>query len=446
MRARITLSALPFFGALALPLSLLVSLLSACGPGGFSRANYPGIGGSLSSITVGLPDTANLGAEQKKLLNGFRLVIEPLDASCPRATTLDLTRTWTAATFTQTVAQGCDYSVGMELGSLTAGADLSAQALDSVYFSNIRGPRDAEILRKDAIAGKTTVAMKINLKVTQVGVAAGFGAGSQMQGQVTPESGNGSGAGDAGDFDWRRVLQTVDVPLASWNGNDYGSAFYRDVMTHSVRKYTSDTPTTNAHETQHMLNSETRNRSDAPDNTVYVGDGKAGLVLEPKMHAREVRNYVPPTMKQASRYNLYIVQQVDGDWSEVLYIFDEWSGYRADVRVAVELKRAGKLSALGGEVCVGDGAAEFLHFGASAVAALKEKEPAYLQDQQFKAAFAMLAEESVSYIREGAGDGVIDCQASRYLELFAKSPEAERNRQVIREWMGPVWTARVLGF
>ena len=48
-------------------------------------------------------------------------------------------------------------------------------------------------------------------------------------------------------------------------------------------------------------------------------------------------------------------QQVDGDWSEVLYIFDERSGYRADLRVAVELKRAGKLSVLGGEVCVGDG-------------------------------------------------------------------------------------------
>jgi len=446
MRARITLNAVPFVGALAMPLSFLFSLLSACGPGGFSQANFPGSAGSLSSITVGLPDTSNLGAEQKKLLNGFRLLIEPLDASCPRATTLDMTRTWTAGTFTQTVAQGCDYSIGMELGSLTEGTSSSSQGLDSVYFSNIRGPRDAEILRKDAIAGKTSVAMKINLKVTQVGVGAGFGSGSQMQGEVTPESGNGSGSGDAGDFDWRRVLQTVDVPLASWTGNDHGSAFYRDVMTHSVRKYTSDTPTTNAHETQHFLNSEVRNKTGAPDNTIYVGDGKAGLVLEPKMHAREVRNYVPPTMKQASRYDLYIIKQVDGDWSEVLYIFDEWSGYRADVRVAVELKRAGKLSVLGGEACVGDGAAEFLHFGASAVAALKEKEPAYLQDQQFKAAFAMLAEESVSYIKEGAGDGVIDCQASRYLELFAKSPEAERNRQVIREWMGPVWTARVLGF
>ena len=462
MRAKTTFNAATRGGALAIPrrlissllmslllsllLSLLVGLLSSCGPGGFSQANFPGSSGSLSSITVGLPDTSNLGAEQKKLLNGFRLLIEPLDASCPRATTLDMTRTWTAGTFTQTVAQGCDYSIGMELGSMSDGPSSSSQGLDSVYFSNIKGPRDAEILRKDAIAGKTSVAMKINLKVTQVGVAAGFGSGSQMQGQVTPESGNGFGPGDAGDFDWRKVLQTVDVPLASWNGNDHGSAFYRDVMTHSGRKYTSDTPTTNAHETQHFLNSEVRNKTGAPDNTIYVGDGKAGLVLEPKMHAREVRNYVPPTMKQASRYDLYIIKQVDGDWSEVLYIFDEWSGYRADVRVAVELKRAGKLSVLGGEVCVGDGAAEFLHFGASAVAALKEKEPAYLQDQQFKAAFAMLAEESVSYIKEGAGDGVIDCQASRYLELFAKSPEAERNRQVIREWMGPVWSARVLGF
>ena len=439
MRARITSEVLPLVALLMISLGVLES----CGPSSLSRSSTPGGGGSLSSITVGLPDTNAMGAEQKKLLNGFRLVIEPLDASCPRASSQDLTRTWTAASFTQTVAQGCDYSVGLELGSMS---DPFAQSLTAVYYTNIKGPRDAEILRKEAIAGKSAVAIKITLKVTQTGIVAGFGTGSQLQGQVTPDSGNGTSPGLASDFDWRKILQTVDVPVTTWNGNDSGSAFYRDIMTHASRKFTSDTATTNAHETQHMLNSEVRNKTDARDNTVYVGEGKAGLVLEPKMNSREVRNYVPATMKKASRYDLYIIQQSNGDWPEVLYIFDEWSGYRADLRVAVELKRAGKMSVLGGEVCVGDGAAEFLHYASSAVAALSEKEPEYLQDQQFKAAYAMLAEESVSYLKEGAGDGVIDCQANRYLEFFAKSPEAERNRNVIRGWMGSAWTSRVLGF
>ena len=436
------------------PMAFLTCLafLTSCVPSNYSAANFPGRGGNLSSISIGLPDTSNMAPAQRNLLNGFRLLIEPLDQNCPRGTAVDLTNAWAAGTVSQSVAQGCDYSVGLEIGSLVAAPGLpqvqpqsQPQLLSAVYFTNVKGPRDAEILRKDAFGGKSTFSMKISLKVTPAGIAAGFGSGSQLEGQVTPQAGDESGRA-VGDFDWRAVLKTVDVPVASWNGNDSGSAFYRDVMSHSVRKYTADTPTTNAHETQHFLNSEVRNRSAARDNTVYVGEGKAGLVLEPRMHSREVRNYVPAKMKQASLYDLYIVRQSDGDWSEVLYVFDEWSGYRADLRVAVEMKRAGKLSDLGSEVCVGDGAIEFLHFGASAVAALKDKEPEYLEDQQFKAAFAMLAEESVAYIKEAAGEGVIDCDASRDLEYFVKSPEAERNRRVIRDWMGAVWTSRVLGF
>lgn len=409
---------------------------------------FPG-GSSLSSIAVGLPDTSGMSDSQKNLLTGFRLLIEPLDPACPRATKVDATRAWTASNFTQSVAQGCDYSIGLELGEMSSAQGASSSpVLSAAYFSNIKGPRDAEILRRDAIAGRAQVSIKIMLRVTQAGVAAGFGSDTSLQGDVTPQGdlpGNG-GQMLAGDFDWRAVLQTVDVPVAGWNGNDHGSAFYRDIMSHASRKNTSDSPTTNAHETQHFLNSEVRNKTSAHDNTVYVGDGKAGLVPEPRMHAREVRNFVSPTMKRASRYELYVIRQIDTSWSEVLYLFDEWSGYRADLRVAVELMRAGKLGVLGNEVCVGDGAVEFLHYGAAAVAALKEKEPAYLEDQQFKAAFALLAEETVNYSREGAGNRTIDCESSRYLELFRSSPEVERNRQVIRDWLGPVWTARVLGY
>ncbi len=423
-------------------LSGLASAAASCARPEYATGNYTG-GSSLSSIAVGLPDTSGMNESQRNLLTGFRLLIEPLDPACARATKVDATRAWTANNFTQSVAQGCDYSIGLELGALgSTGSGNSGQSLSAAYFSNIKGPRDAEILRKDAIAGKAQVSIRIMLRVTTAGIAAGFGNESSLQGQVTPQG----EVTPQGDFDWRAVLQTVDVPVAGWNGDDHGSAFYRDVMIHSGRKFTSDTPTTNAHETQHIMNSEVRNKSGAHDNTIYVGDGKAGLVPEPRMHAREVRNYVPQTMRRASLYDLYVIRQIDGDWSEVLYLFDEWSGYRADIRVAVELLRAGKLGVLGNEVCVGDGAVQFLHFGAAAVAALKEKEPAYLQETQFKAMFAVLAEETVNYLKEGAGNRTIDCEASRYLELFRTSPEVERNRQVIREWMGPAWTARVLGY
>jgi hypothetical protein len=157
--------------------------------------------------------------------------------------------------------------------------------------------------------------------------------------------------------------------------------------------------------------------------------------------------YVPAEIKKVDRYQTYMVKQIDSSWqNEVLYIFDEWSGYRADLRVAIEMIKAGKGSVIGNEICIGDGAAEFLHFASSAVAALKDKEPEYLKNTQFKSAYAILAEETVKYVKLGAGDRRIDCNAVKDLDYFVSSAEAARNRDVIRQWMGATWTKRVLGF
>ena len=59
---------------------------------------------------------------------------------------------------------------------------------------------------------------------------------------------------------------------------------------------------------------------------------------------------------------------------------------------------------------------------------------------------AILAEDTVTYVRALSGDKRLDCNANADLQYFIISPEVEHNRQVIREWMGPVWTRRVLGF
>jgi hypothetical protein len=65
-------------------------------------------------------------------------------------------------------------------------------------------------------------------------------------------------------------------------------------FSHSKRKLENQGATTNAHETQHFLNNEVREATvGVHDNVIYVGNGKAGLILEPNMKPSEVRRLRP---------------------------------------------------------------------------------------------------------------------------------------------------------
>lgn len=250
------------------------------------------------------------------------------------------------------------------------------------------------------------------------------------------------------DFDWRAHIQLSDVRATGFSGRDFGSPYYRDVMGHAVRKITGYSAMTNAHETNHMLSSEVRNATSDADNTVYLENGKAALVLEPKMSSTLIKTYVPPFIRsKSSRYQLYLVEQT-AHWPEVLYQFDEWSAYRTDSRVAMEVDKAGQFDAAAqNEVCVMDGTIDFLYFASAAVHALRLNEPEYLRTNvQFKAAYAMLAEQSMEYYNYGRGNRNFDCNASIFVDHFVNSPDNDAIRATLRDWMGSGWTARVLGF
>ena len=422
--------------------------------------NGMGRGSRLASVTMPVPEKlkAFIGPDK---INAYSLSITP--GACDSGVTgTTIVKTaekleFTGATLAnEKLRQGCAYTLVLSLGK----SDEANTKLEKVYLTN-----DLSDKRTLISADQTRV---VKIQVTAILFITDDGKSElKIDSQLIPVPSIGTSDLDIGidvggtgtpndhiippsgaDFDWRTVIKTIDVANVGWSGNDYGSSFYRDILSHSQRKLETEGPTTNAHETQHFINNAVRESTmGVHDNTIYVGNGKAGLIIEPSMSPRVVRDYVPEKMRQVSHFNMYIINQINNSWkTEVLYIFDEWSGYRADSRVAIELKRAGKDSILGSEVCITDGAAEFLHFASSAVTALKDKEPEYLKNTQFKAAYALLAEETVQYVKEGAGVMKFDCHASEDLQYFITSPEAERNRQVIREWMGPVWTKRVLGF
>ena len=423
------------------------ALLASCMLSNADKFKNPNPG-DLSSITMPIPDQIKQYMSEDKI-NAYSLSITA--GACDpgviarsvsqKMVSLDLTGGYLA---NEKLVPGCAYTLALSLGH----ADAARTIMQKTYLTNDQDGKRTEISIEQSRASKIKVTAvlyvtedgKKDLKIDSQQVP--------VPSIDTSDVDIGVDIGGPGDFNWRKSIQLIDIANVGWSGNDNGSAFYRDIMSHSQRKLENESATTNAHETQHFLNNAAREKTlGVHDNVIYVGDGKAAMIMEPSMKPNVVRNYVPEAMKKVSRFQQYMIKQIDNSWKdEVLYIFDEWSGYRADLRVAVEMIRAGKGSVIGNEVCIGDGAAEFLHFGSSAVAALKDKEPEYLKNSQFKVAYAILAEDTMTYVRALSGDKRLDCNANAYLHYFINSPEAEGNRQVIREWMGPVWTKRVLGF
>ena len=239
-------------------------------------------------------------------------------------------------------------------------------------------------------------------------------------------------------FRWQDHIVFSSVPSTDWQEQDWGSPYYRDIMRHTrqpiIRPHYS--AMTNAHESNHRLNAESRNQTIANDNVVYFEKGMVAYIAEPKLAITAVRNFVPTFIKKSRRYQHYVISQSQ-HWPNILYLWDEWSAYRTDLRVASEIKDVGKLqSAARGEVCVSDGAIEFMYFASAAVAALQQHEPQYLQNVSFKSSYLMLAEQSLYYFRKHQSDQVFNCQAGMVLQHFLTSPDNQAIRNALVNWLG----------
>lgn len=254
----------------------------------------------------------------------------------------------------------------------------------------------------------------------------------------------------ATDYDWKAHVKHTAVPEVAWTGDDGGSAFFRDVMTHATERFEGDPSLgTIGHETTHMITSKWANATPARDNFFYWGGGLGVYVVEPQYDAAHVRDYLPEGAKKiaASRYQLYLVDQT-GAWKVVLYQFNEWNAYINGGRVGVEQMRAGKWPNPQIHTDVVDGMMDFLYFGSAAALALHDNERAYFDgDEAFKALYARNAEETVKLVNEGLGyPQFADFHASELRTHFVSSPENEKIRAMLREWYGSAWTKRVFGF
>jgi hypothetical protein len=437
----------------------------------------------LATITMPVPDKLKSLIGPNKI-NAYSLVITPgsCDAGVVGTTVekiaddLDMNG---ATLANEKIKQGCDYTLVISLGK----ADAGKTKLEKVYLTN-----DAQDKRTRIAADQTrTAKIKVTALVfvtqdakTDLGIndqaivvpsvnesdldidisIGGNGANQnqqqnqsqnqqqgQQQQQNTPNPGNQS---QTGDYDWRAVAKMSEVPTYPFAGNDYGSEFYRDIMSHTAPKdrYMTDVSSTQAHESLHGMHAAMRNITREKDAFFYYRDGKGIYMVEPIENGRDIKNHIGASFRQlaAMRYKTYLIDQVVS-WTNTLYIFDEWDAYIATTRSAVESYRAGKWNAAGNSDPI-EGIADFMYFCSAAILSIKNVDPNYLaQNTQFKAGYAMIMEESVKWVNEARKESIWqNSKAWAKVQNLQTASDAAQVRAAVKELMGAAWTQRVLGF
>ena len=92
----------------------------------------------VSEISMNLPDKDTLKGPNSDKMNGYRLIVEPLEEDCDKATRIDRTELWESTRLEVSLQQGCSYSIGVMLGHVSAGR------FGDAYYSNYKGPKQGQ--------------------------------------------------------------------------------------------------------------------------------------------------------------------------------------------------------------------------------------------------------------------------------------------------------------
>lgn len=403
-------------------------------------------GASLSAIDVALPDRTSYTAVQQQLLSGYEFLIEPLaqqPATCQGATSHKQTYTWTNTKLTESVKQGCDYSLGMRVGQLAT----DGKSLQLVLFSNWTGAQKGLVLSAGEIGNKPNLAVTISLLPTKHAVTHAFVTADAtliVDGGDVPLVGTTTQVGAALGYDWRPFIKFNDATSVQWTGNSGGSALHADVMMRTNKRHSaSEGLETQAHETAHQVHAELRMKIGPNRAALYFENGKYVVINEPKAPLVAAQEFIPMTIRGISRtnYDTYLTQRA---WTNMLYLWDEWTAYIIGARVGVQRKQAGQSTR--GDLL--NGVADFLYFSAATIAASIKAEPNLGQTNPgMKAGYAFFAELAMKTIEDAKAVGGFDQQrVNSVLGNLRNTQESAPTRAGVKALMGDQWTKSVLGF
>jgi hypothetical protein len=412
----------------------------------------------LSSITMPLPAAIKEHVGDDKI-NALSLTIEGNSCENDGVEATQISRSALRMTSddklaNEKVRRGCDYELTLSLGQ----ASDDATKLSKVYLTNDRDGKRTKIKAADTKAEQLRVTVR--LMVTEAGEkdlgikgAIPIPSQGEVDISIEPQFDDGSTSDPDLDkvvgYDWRKNITFVDMKPQSSIKNDFGSVFYREIHEYVPQKewFSDVSLSTRAHETLHGLHAMMRNATRERDGFVYYEGGKGAYIIEPAEVYDQIRNNVQPKFAASSKslYDLYLINQAKS-WKNALYILDEWAGYVATSRTALESLKADKWDAENADPF--SGLATYVYFGAALIKTLDEKDPDYLKsNKQFKAVMAMQIERSVNLLKDAEAMGKWpNSKGFPYLRMLQTDPENEALRKVVRDYFGKDWSKAKLGF
>ncbi len=137
-----------------------------------TTADDPEVGGgsNLTSVAIGLPDTSKMAAAVADQLTGFHFKAAPQNCT---SRAIEQTATYANSRIEAKLSQACDYLLALEIGTL------NGSAMGTVLASNLNSNSpNGLLLPKTELQGKTSVNVKLVLKPTTAGLAAGLAGGN----------------------------------------------------------------------------------------------------------------------------------------------------------------------------------------------------------------------------------------------------------------------------
>lgn len=275
------------------------------------------------------------------------------------------------------------------------------------------------------------------------------------------------------------TLQSGNVKLTPYNPLDYitwtkvkdyggvkdiGSSHYLDVISHTDPNdpycprsagMAFAQPSIRIHETQHMLQYQIRNLGKANDPTIeglYYQNGNGVIFKIPKTKVTDFAHLIPDELrKDPSPYQTYIINQMNyPSLNNMGYLFNEWASYRSNIILNLQLEKAG----IPESDAEGHGANFSPHFfGYLAIGMhhLRSAEPEALQDQQFKAVFALYAESTWKLMHEaltspvfGKDDTYFGSRLKEIMAFYRTSPVFADVRNSLIEIYGKEWVDQLM--
>jgi len=333
--------------------------------------------------------------------------------------------------------------------------DQREACLTSVIASEELGVRDGRRIFALAPDFKVEHSLLLRMETRRSGaqaeaVVVRFKDPAQTQSQTQPLTqahteitGN---SGQTGSYDWKSEIEFVSVAARAYTGNTHGSATFKDIISHTKNPYhMNDGVLTGIHETAHFLLHEVRGRQGTK--FIYYKDGQGAFLPEPKTLTGRIVPHLPSNILSEqtismSVHDLYISRRLNQPLGE--NIFDEWLAYIVETKTLVESTIA-KTPVKNDSV---DGASvQFLYYCAVAMHTVWTEEKALFNQKNFKAIFAMLAEEASATHQQLIGlTSIRSDRAKRLMEHLRTAPSSQGIRDSLKAIYGADWTQRVLGF